>query len=487
MKGANMNIRSDLIAMRAVDVIALLHNKEVTPTELVSASLQRIRTTDPLVNALPTLCEERAYAQAAALEASLKKGAEMPLLGGLPIAVKDLDNVGGVRTTQGSPIYADDIAEKSDLHVARLEQNGAIPVGKSNTPEFGAGANTFNEVFGPTLNPWNTQKTAGGSSGGSAVALATGQVWLATGSDMGGSVRTPAAYCSVVGLRPCPGRIARQSSVAPFGTLSVKGPMGRCVEDTALMLDAMVGQSTADPLSQPPPAQAFLTQCRQPTGALRVAWSEDLNIVPVAREVREICSNAVKNAFGGLNWEVDEAHPDFSDSHFIFQTERALEFVKSLRVEYDTQRDRLKPEIIWNIERGLALTAENIADAGRARGRLVNGCATFFERYDILATPTSVAPPFDVTERYLTRVEDEEFSTYIDWLAPVYALTCAALPVISVPAGFTADGLPVGLQLVGPPHGEALVLAAARQFEACLGLQPSTPILPGEGHISRQG
>ena len=259
----------DLCMLTAVEAVALLRSGQVSSRELVDSALRRIEQVDPELNALPTVCAERALDRAG-------RASRDTTLAGLPIAVKDLNDVAGVRTTYGSPIYADHVPDRSDFMVERLEQRGAVVVAKSNTPEFGAGANTFNEVFGETRNPWDTSRTCGGSSGGSAAALASGQVWLATGSDLGGSVRTPAGFCGVVGIRPSPGRVAAGPSPLPFGTMSVEGPMGRTVADAALMLDAMAGLDARDPLSLEAPERPFADAAAAPALPARIAYTPDL-------------------------------------------------------------------------------------------------------------------------------------------------------------------------------------------------------------------
>ena len=278
----------DLCMLTAVEAVALLRSGQVSSRELVDSALRRIEQVDPELNALPTVCAERALDRAG-------RASRDTTLAGLPIAIKDLNDVAGVRTTYGSPIYADHVPDRSDFMVERLEQRGAVVVAKSNTPEFGAGANTFNEVFGETRNPWDTSRTCGGSSGGSAAALASGQVWLATGSDFGGSVRTPAGFCGVVGIRPSPGRVAAGPSPLPFGTMSVEGPMGRTVADAALMLDAMAGLDARDPLSLEAPERPFADAAAAPALPARIAYAPDLGgVTPVADEVREACRPAVE-------------------------------------------------------------------------------------------------------------------------------------------------------------------------------------------------
>lgn len=464
---------NDLIKLTAVEVVELLSRRTISPRELIDAAIARIEETDSKVNALPTRCVERALEQAKKLEANPQKG----LLHGLPIAIKDLNDVAGVRTTYGSPIFAHHVPERSDIVVETLEKQGAIVLAKSNTPEFGAGANTFNEVFGKTRNPWDTRCTCGGSSGGSAVALATGQVWLASGSDLGGSLRIPASYCSVVGLRPSVGRVAHGPTTLPFSGLIVDGPMGRTVRDVALMLDAMVGEHPLDPLSLPAPSYSFLEAVKHPIPPKRIAYSPNLDLTVVEGEVAAICETAA-HSFSDFGAIVELACPDLHDAVEIFQTLRAAFFAATKGELLTTHRDRLKPEVIWNIEQGLKLTAEEIGRAERARGELYRRTATFFETYDLLLLPTVVAPPFDVDIRYLTEIEGIKFETYIGWLVLTFAITLTACPALSIPCGFTKTGLPVGLQMVGRPRGEVALLSAAALFESAHDFAKRVPIDP---------
>ncbi len=471
-------VSGDLIALTAVEARKLIERREISPLELVDAALERIEATDGLLNAVPTLCPERARAHAGRLTDELPSGhGPAGWLGGLPLVVKDLNDVAGVRTTYGSPIYAGHVPERSDLMVERLEERGAVVVGKSNTPEFGAGANTFNEVFGETRNPWNTALTCGGSSGGSAAALAAGQVSLATGSDLGGSLRTPASFCAVVGLRPSPGRVASGPRAFPFDTLSVEGPMGRTVGDVALLLDAMAGAHLEDPLALDAPPEPFSRAAASPRLPKRVAFSEDLGLTPVDPEVRRVCRSGAE-LLAGAGAEVVEACPDLSDAPEIFAVVRAASFAAGLGPEYDAQRELLKPDIVWNVELGRTLTAEDIGRAERARGALYQRVVLFFEGFDLLVCPTACVPPFDVSTRWIRELEGVVFESYVEWLRLTYAITLAACPAISVPCGFTADGRPVGLQLVGRPRGEAALLAAAAAFEELVGMATLLPIDP---------
>ena len=461
---------SELIRLTAREAVRRLKAREVTPQELIDAMADRAAEVDPAVNALPTLCLERARERA-------EEADPASLLAGLPVAIKDMEDVAGVRTTYGSPLFADHIPETSDILVEILEENGGIVAAKTNTPEFAAGANTFNEVFGPTLNPWNTALSCAGSSGGSAVALATGTAWLASGSDLGGSLRNPASFCSVVGMRPSPGRVARGPTVLPFESLSVAGPMARNVGDTALMLDAMSGAHPGDPIALAPPATPFLDVAEAARPPVKVAYSPDLGITPVDPEVVAI-TRAAAARFAATGAIVEEAAPDMSEAHETFQTLRAIGFAANHREKLERYPDRLKPEVVWNIQKGLDLTGEDISKAMAARGRLFQRMSGFMRDYDVLALPATVVPPYPVEQRYVESVGEHRFETYVDWLAIAYAITLTGCPALSLPCGFTESGLPVGLQLVGHPHGDAALLGHAAALEAELGLAGRTPMDP---------
>lgn len=468
---------NDLINLTAREALSLLKRGEVSPVELIDAAATRIAETDSAINALPTLCLERAREHARKLMALRPADPPPGYLYGLPIAIKDLDDVAGVRTTKGSSIFANYVPDRSDYVVEVLESNGGVVIGKSNTPEFGAGANTFNEIFGATRNPWDTRMTAGGSSGGSAAALASGQVWLATGSDFGGSIRIPASYCSVVGLRPTPGRVAFGPDSLPFSNLRVEGPMGRTVGDVALMLDAQVGEHFGDPRSLPRPSTLFTLAVDEPIKPHRVAYSPDLGITHVENEVKEICEKGAAS-LSELGVVVEQACPDLSDAEDIFQVARAVIFAARLSPLLNRHRDQLKPELVWNIEKGLRLTGEEIAQAERAHGALYHRALSFFKEYELLLCPTVVAPPFDINTRYLNKVDGVSFDSYISWLIMTFAITLMACPAISVPCGFTSTGLPIGMQIVGPPRGEAAVFSTAALFEVMHGFTNCVPIDP---------
>ena len=465
----------ELIRLDAVTIVERLKRGEVTPHDLLDALEKRIAAVNGPVNALPTLCFDRARAHADRL--MKKPVAERGQLAGMPVPIKDLAEVAGVRSTQGSPIFKDTIPAKSDLMVEHLEAEGGIVYAMSNTPEFGAGANTFNEVFGATLNPWNTSRSAAGSSGGAAVALATGMAWVAHGSDMGGSLRNPASFCGVAGLRPSIGRVARTPKAKVDRNLGQQGPMARNVADLALLLDAMSGEHPDDPASLPRPATSFLSAARGAARPKRVAYSVDLGITKVDPEVAAITRKAAQR-FAELGAVVEEAHPDMSEAHDCFNVLRAHDFFLSKAKLLRTKRDLLKPEVIWNIEQGGKLTMEDLERAEAQRVALTARMLDFFGKYDLLLTPATIVAPFPIGHRYVEAVNGHKFSNYVEWLAIVYAITLACCPAISLPCGFTNEKLPVGLQIVGPPRGEARILGAAKALEDILGIRGSTPIEP---------
>ncbi|WP_407660515.1 amidase [Marinimicrococcus flavescens] len=472
---------NELIRMSAREAVRRLEAGEVTPLQLIDAAVARIEEVEPVLNAVPTLCVERARTQAKRIMAGeiTPTGDGRGWLAGLPVVIKDLNEVEGVRTTHGSPIFADHVPTSSGYEVERLEAHGAVILGKSNTPEFGAGAQTFNEVFGVTRNPWNTALTCGGSSGGAAVALAAGEIWLANGSDLGGSLRTPAGYCSVVGLRPSPGRVPHGPGGNPFGTLSVEGPMGRDVRDVALLLDAQAGHDPRDPLSYPAPARPYAETVEDRPTLRRVAYSADLGgITPVDPEVAAICRAAAER-FAGLGVEVIEnSCPDLDKAVDVFNVLRAENFVISRAPLLEKHRDKLKPEVIWNIERGLELSAGDIGRAERDRAAMQRSMAAFLDEHDLLLCPTSIVPPFPVEQRYIEELHGHRFPSYIDWVSITFAITVTGCPVLSLPCGFTSTGLPVGLQLVGKPRDEAGLLAAAAMLEDALGIARQVPLDP---------
>ncbi|WP_424629870.1 amidase [Bradyrhizobium sp. SYSU BS000235] len=466
---------NELIRATACAIVDKLNAGDVTPLELLDALEARIAEVDGKVNALPTLCFDRARANAKALMA--KPRGQRGRLAGLPVPIKDLTDVAGVLTTQGSPIFKDRVPEQSGTAVLQLESSGGTVYAKSNTPEFGAGANTFNEVFGPTLNPWDLSKSAAGSSGGAAAALASGTAWIAHGSDMGGSLRNPASFCGVVGMRPSIGRVAVTPAAAIARTLNVNGPMARNVEDLALMLDAMCGEHIGDPVSLPALPISYLDAARSGRKPKKVAYSPDFGITPVDPEVKALTRKAAER-FAEAGVIVEEAHPDMKEAHECFQTLRAYDFAISKAQLLRTKRDQLKPEVIWNIEKGLKLTVEDLERAEAQRLAMMNRAIEFFKTYDLLLAPATIVQPFPIENRYAAECDGVKFDNYVQWLAIVYAITLICSPAMSIPCGFTKSGLPVGLQVIAAPRGEAQLLAGAKVLEDILGLRGTTPIDP---------
>jgi amidase len=468
---------NELCRLSATEAVALLRRREVSPLELIDASVARIEETDPQLNALPTLCVERAREHAGRLMQQRPADPPAHYLHGLPIAVKDNTDVEGVRCTSGSRIYADRIAASSDIIVQRLERNGALVIGKSNLPEFAAGGNTFNDVFGVTRNPWDTRMTPSGSSGGAAAALASGQVWLATGGDFGGSIRTPSSFCSTVGLRPGPGMVPRAQK-QPFSALSVEGPMARNVADCALMFDCEVGAHPLDPMSHPAPALSYASAAAYPRKPARVAFSVDLGVAQVIhREVRAACTAAAeKIARDGVT--VEEAHPDLADAEKNFMILRGAIYIARIGPLLEKHRNLLKPEVIENTEFGLGLTLGEVVAAEIAQGELIRRVARFFENHDLLICPAVMCPPFPVETRYVEQLDGVKLQGYMGWLVMTCALSMTACPILSIPCGFTAGGLPIGLQVVAPMRAESRLISYGAYLEQLFGLARLLPIDP---------
>ncbi len=464
--------------MTAIRVVELLKAGEVSALELLDALESRIQAVNPVINALPTLCFDRARDQARQLR---KSGRSNSLLAGLPVAIKDLNEVSGVTTTFGSLVYKEHIPTGSDLLVEHIEKAGGLVYAKSNTPEFGAGGNTFNRVFGATRNPWNTGMSVAGSSGGAAAALATGMAWLAQGSDMGGSLRNPASFCGVVGLRPSIGRVASTPSGGIIDTLSTNGPMARNVPDLALMLDAMCGHEDRDPLSLPAPVTPFIQAARAPRLPPTIAWSVDLGVTPVDAEVRRIFENAIRQIEDSGIRAVPAA-PDFTGLNEIFDVLRAHNYATGLGRLLKTHGGDLNPNVAWNIERGLRLSITDINRAQQDRLALVNRVQRFFAQYPLLLTPATIVPPYPVAMDHVAECDGQRFDNYYQWLSIAYAFTTALCPALSMPCGMTRQGLPVGLQIAAKCQAEALLLSAAAQIEQILDYNGATPINPNITH-----
>lgn len=475
---------NELLKKTACEIHELLAAGDVKPTQLVEISAERIAEVEPHINATPTVCIEKALDRARQIESNPPNSDHVRgWLGGMPITIKDLMETAGVRTTFGSPIYADFIPSESDILVQQLERNGAIVMGKSNTPEFGAGASTFNEVFGKTRNPWDTTKSVAGSSGGACAGVATGEVWLATGSDLGGSLRTPASFNSVVGLRPSPGCVPRNRTYEPFGAMHVQGPIARNTQDIALFLDAMSSYHPHDPLSQPAPTNAYMHSINNPVTPKKVGYSTDLGITQVDPKIDEICREAV-GYFENFGAQVEEKCSDFTGAIDCFSVLRAASFVTNFTVEYDKNKDLLKPEVIWNIEQGMKLTADEIGRAQRTQAKIFRSLAKFFDEYDLLVCPCAIVAPFDVDLRFVESIGNHVFDTYFEWIAITFVLTLTGCPTLAIPAGFTKDGLPVGIQITAPPRGEASLLSAGYLLEQETTIPRLLPIDPIVQHAN---
>lgn len=460
----------------AVNAVERLEAGEIAPREVLESLAERVASVDGRVNALPTLCLERAFHHVAELEK--RPLSERGRFHGLPWTIKDSAAVAGVRTTYGSLAYADFVPAESDYVVDAIEAAGGIVYAKSNTPEFEAGANTFNEVFGRTLNPWDLTRSAGGSSGGAAVAVATGMALLSQGSDFACSLRYPAAFCNVVGLRPSPGLIPQGPSGLPMQVLSVMGPLARTVEDVALALDGMVRFDARDPLSRPLGfRQSYLEAARRAIAPNSAAFSLTLGLAEVDWGVGKVVNEAV-DALMRAGLRVESVDPQLGSSDGVFRTLRAYQFAALRRQALEAHRPKLKPEVVWNIEEGLKLTAADIAAAEAQRGRLRFSMIEFLDTHGILITPTAPVEPFPIEQRYVQEIGGKKLSTYLDWMALGYAISVCGCPAISIPCGRTPGGLPVGLQLVAKPYEEAELLAAAAWCEDVLGCALRAPIDP---------
>jgi amidase len=483
--GSVARMSDELIRLSATAAVEKLMRKEVTPLDLIDAAAHRIAEIEPAVNALPTLCLDRARDHAKRLMRGDAHAAanEPGWLAGLPVAIKDLADVAGVRTTYGSPIFRDHIPERSHPLVERIERKGGIVIAKSNTPEFGAGGNTFNEVFGKTRNPWNLALTCGGSTGGGAVALATGEVWLAQGSDHGGSLRKPATYCSVVGIRPSPGRVTRGTSNNLFSPLSVQGPMARNIRDLALFLDTMAGLCPHDPLTFEAPQMSFVLALARPPAVKRIAYCADFGgRVPVDRETCEICAKAVRR-FEEAGIAVEEAGPELGEIDQAFLALRSQQFVVDRELQLKSHRELIKSDIIWNTERGLQQKPSDLAWAERERAAFFRRVVELFGRYDLLVTPGAATPAFDVELRFPKEIDGVKLENYMAASLITSAITMTSCPAVAVPCGFDRFGRPVGLQIVARPRGEAVALQAARLFEDMVGLDRKLPIEPRPGTV----
>ena len=455
---------------------SLLDSGEGSSRELLAAHFRRIEEVNPELNAIVTLTPEIAYQRALAADDAQARGETLGLLHGLPIAHKDITDTAGVLTTMGSPIYKDRVPEKDDLIVERIRNAGAIMVGKTNTPEFGAGSQTFNEVFGVTSNPYDTSKTCGGSSGGAAVALAARMLPIADGSDLGGSLRNPASFCNVVGFRPSGGRVPTVPTSNLWMPMATKGPMARTVSDISLFMQAIAGPHQLAPSSNIESPEIFSGSLERNFAGTKVAWSPDLGGLPVDPAVRTALA-LVPDHLSNLGCEVVEKWPDLSDAPEIFQTLRAEMFAHSYASLLETHRDQLKATVIWNAEKGLAMSMKDHGEACFKQAQMFAELQHFMADIDFLACPVTQVPPFSKEIEYPKEIEGIRFDTYIDWMRSCSDITTTTHPAISVPAGFTPEGLPVGLQIVGKSRDDRSVLELAYAFEQATGIGQRRPPL----------
>ncbi|MDD9347261.1 amidase [Mumia sp.] len=453
----------------AREMAAAVARREVSARELLTLHLDRIARVNGTVNALVSIDVDRAHAQAAAADDLTSSGAELGALHGLPYAVKDTHHVAGWRTTFGSPVMADHVSAYDELVVERVRAAGAVVVAKSNTPEFAAGSHTFNPVFGTTVNPYDTGRSAGGSSGGAAAALASGMVALADGSDMGGSLRNPASFCNVVGLRPTWGRVPTWPTWNLWETVSVQGPLARDVGDLAMLLGVLAGPDPRVPTADSTPGAVFADPAPVGLRGLRVALSVDLGgAFEVDRSVADVVRAAGVD-LAGAGAQVEEAWPELPDAEATFRTLRAWLMDYTLGAVLDRRPGDVKESLADNIRAGRPLTGRDVAEAYAGRSALAEQARRFFASFDVLAMPVSQVPPFPADQEYPTAINGRPQDTYLDWMRSAYLITVTGCPAISVPAGFTPEGLPVGLQLVGPAGSERRLLAIARAYEELSG------------------
>jgi amidase len=456
----------DLCFLPAVELARLIRQREVSCTEVMRAHIAQIERVNPKVNAIVTFLPEQALRAARAADAELARApapTDAPLFG-LPVAHKDLVPTKGIRTTFGSPLFRDFVPDADAVIIERFRRAGAITVGKTNTPEFGAGSQTFNAVFGATRNPWDTTKTCGGSSGGAAVALACGMVPIADGSDLGGSLRNPASFCNITGFRPSPGRVPVWPALNAWYPLSVLGPMARTVRDLALQLTAIAGPDARAPLSIEQPGSVFAGALERDFRGVRVAWSRNLGGLPVERRVTAALE-VQRGVFEEMGIALEETEPDLSDADEVFRVLRAYSFELNFGHLLKDHRAQLKDTVIWNIEEGARLTGSQVGRAEVKRTELYHRVRRFMEQYDFLLAPVAQVLPFDIDRPYVTEIEGQPMHTYLDWMRSCYWITVTGLPAISVPCGFSPEGLPVGLQIVGRYHDDFDVLQLAHAFE----------------------
>jgi Asp-tRNA(Asn)/Glu-tRNA(Gln) amidotransferase A subunit family amidase len=455
----------DLCYIPALDLARLIREHELSPVELLEAFFARIERVNPIINAYCTVAYERARDEARRAEAALSTGDVNGQLHGVPVSIKDLTATAGVRTTMGSKIFEHNVPETDAPFVQRVRSAGGVLIGKTNTPEFGCKGVTDNRIFGATRNPWGLEMVAGGSSGGAAAAVAAGLGPLAHGTDLAGSVRIPAAACGVVGLKPSPGRIARTPAANAWNTLAVDGPIARTVRDTALLFSAVVGPDQRDPISLPLTGEDWVAECDRPLEAPRIAWSADLGYAPIESQIAQIAERAAM-AFTELGGEIEPDDPGFADPDDLFRrltgAARSVAFTKYLA----DWADQMDPILLERMAMTEAMSADDLERLNHDRTLLWTTVADFFDRYDLLLTPTLAMAPFPIAAPYPpTEVAGQPVDTPTAWFPFTFPFNLTGNPAITVPAGWTKAGLPVGLQIVARRNEEALLFRAAAAFE----------------------
>jgi amidase len=462
--------------MSTVEMAQLIRTKKLSSREALAEHLKQIERVNPKVNAIVTLVPEMAAKAAAKADEMQAHNETLGPLHGLPVAHKDLMETRGIRTTFGSPLYKDYIPTEDDLVVERIRNAGAITVGKTNTPEFGAGSQTFNKVFGATHNPYDLTKTCGGSSGGAAVALACGLVPVATGSDTGGSLRNPAAFCNVVGFRPSIGRVPNPKAALAWLTLSTSGCLGRSVADLALVLSTIAGPDSRAPLSINEPGERFARPLGRSFKGVRVAWFKGLGGVPFDPRVRTLV-DMHRATFESLGCIVEQAEPDFAPAEIAFRVLRAWNSANTYGARLHEHPDAFKDTLKGEIEEGLRLTGVEVSHAEGAHGQLWRRFQAFLEKYEYFVLPTTQLPAFDISTPYPTEIAGVKFDNYIDWMKSCWYVSATGNPAASVPGGFTSEGLPVGVQIVGRNQEDFSVLQMAHAFEEATGFGKKHPVI----------
>ncbi len=469
---------TELCDLTAVDLAGRIRRGDVSAREVMEQHLGRIEMVNPGLNAIVTLLPERALEAAGKADEAQARGEALGALHGLPTAHKDLMLTKGVRTTFGSPLLSEFVPNEDSLIVERMRRAGAIMVGKTNTPEFGAGSQTFNPVFGSTRNPYDVGKTCGGSSGGAAVALASGMVPVADGSDMGGSLRNPASFCNVVGFRPSPGRVPSVPAQVGWFPIEVPGPMARTVADAALLLSTIAGPDARSPIALDEPGARFAQPLGRDFSGTRIGWSSDFGGLPVDSTVVAVLESQ-RDVLSALGCRVEEACPDFTGADEAFKAWRAWYFELSLGGLLAANRGQFKDTLAGNIDAGAQLSGPDLGRAERRRTEVYQRLRVFMERYEFLLLPVSQVPPFDIDQPWVEEIAGTTMASYVDWMRSCYYVTVTGHPAISVPAGFTPDGLPVGLQIVGRHHDDWGVLQLAHAFEQATGWWRRRPPLVG--------